>query len=124
LPYENYTVGQTLVLDKLYYDFDEWDIRPDAATELDKVVRMLKKNPTMKLELSSHTDFRGDDDYNHKLSQKRAVSAVNYVIKRGIARNRIRARGYGETKPSVKCTDCTEMQHQQNRRTEITILSL
>jgi outer membrane protein OmpA-like peptidoglycan-associated protein len=98
---------------------------PDAAKELDKLVQTLSDNPTVRIELSSHTDCRGKDAYNLSLSEKRAKSAVEYLIKQGIAADRLAFKGYGETKPveSCDCAKCTEDQHQANRRTEFKVLS-
>lgn len=118
-------VDQVVRLDNIYYDLAKWNIRPDAAVELDKLVQTLNDNPSVKIELSSHTDCRGGDDYNMRLSEKRAKSAVDYLIKQGIATNRLTAKGYGETKPveTCECSKCTEEQHQANRRTEFKVLS-
>ncbi|TDG37636.1 OmpA family protein [Pedobacter changchengzhani] len=77
----------------------------------------------MKIEISSFTDSRGSGDYNLELSQKRAQSVVSYLINRGIDRGRMIAKGYGESKPVVDCVECTEAQHQQNRRTEFKLIS-
>nr|WP_044199750.1 OmpA family protein [Dyadobacter tibetensis] len=115
-------LNKTFVLDNIYYDLNKYNIRPDAALELDKLVQILKDNPTMKIELSSHTDARATDSYNMTLSQNRAESAVNYLISRGIDADRMVAQGYGERElliPNAK----TEEEHQKNRRTEFTILS-
>ena len=118
-------VDQVVRLDNIYYDLAKWNIRPDAAVELDKLVQTLNDNPSVKIELSSHSDCRGNDAYNLNLSQKRAKSAVDYLIKQGIAKDRLTAKGYGETKPveTCECTKCTEEQHQANRRTEFKVLS-
>ncbi|MFN3405115.1 MAG: OmpA family protein [Cytophagaceae bacterium] len=116
-------VGVVIVIDNIYYDFNKWDIRPDAAEELDKIVEVLVNNPDIKMELGSHTDERGSADYNRKLSQKRAQSAVNYIISKGIAKDRITAKGYGEDKPLVKNAS-TEEDHQRNRRTEFTVTNV
>lgn len=112
-------------LDNIYYDVAKWNIRKDAGAELDKLVQTLSDNPTVTIELSSHTDCRGKDAYNLSLSEKRAQSAVEYLIKQGIAKDRLIAKGYGETKPveSCECAKCTEEQHQANRRTEFKVLS-
>lgn len=117
-------VDQVVRLDNIYYDLAKWNIRPDAAVELDKLVQTLNDNPTVKIELSSHTDCRGKDAYNMSLSEKRAKSAVDYLIKQGIARDRLRYKGYGETRPveTCECAKCTEEQHQANRRTEFKVL--
>jgi outer membrane protein OmpA-like peptidoglycan-associated protein/tetratricopeptide (TPR) repeat protein len=118
-------VDQVVRLDNIYYDLAKWNIRPDAAKELDKLVQTLSDNPTVRIELSSHTDCRGKDAYNLSLSEKRAKSAVEYLIKQGIAADRLAFKGYGETKPveSCDCAKCTEDQHQANRRTEFKVLS-
>ena len=118
-------VDQVVRLDNIYYDLAKWNIRPDAAVELDKLVETLNDNPTVKIELSSHTDCRGKDAYNLSLSEKRAKSAVEYLIKQGIAKDRLTAKGYGETKPVevCECSKCTEAEHQANRRTEFKVLS-
>jgi outer membrane protein OmpA-like peptidoglycan-associated protein len=111
--------------DNIYYDFDESAIRPSAARELDQLVEIMKNNPTLNIELSSHTDARGDNPYNQALSQRRAESAVEYIKQRGIAADRITARGYGETRLVNDCSDgveCSEAQHQNNRRTAFTVV--
>jgi outer membrane protein OmpA-like peptidoglycan-associated protein len=119
--------GAVIRLDNVYYDFDKFDIRSDAAEELDKVVDWMKKYLTLEIELGSHTDARGSDDYNMRLSQKRAEAAVVYIISKGIAGGRIKAQGYGETMLVNQCADgveCTDGEHQENRRTEIKITRL
>ncbi|WP_353723172.1 OmpA family protein [Dyadobacter sp. 676] len=115
-------LNKTFVLENIYYDLDKYNIRPDAAAELDKLVQILKDNPTMTIELSSHTDARATDAYNMTLSQNRAESAVAYLNSKGIDADRMVAKGYGERElivPNAK----TEEEHQRNRRTEFTILS-
>lgn len=113
-------------LDNILYDYNKWNIRPDAALELDKLVATLLDNPNVKIELSSHTDCRGKDAYNMGLSEKRAKSAVDYIISKGIGKDRIRSKGYGKSKPEVdcECAKCSEEQHQRNRRTEFKVLDL
>jgi len=121
-----FEVGKTFELENIYYDFDKHNIRPDAAAILDELVRTLRDNPTLKIELSSHTDSRGSDAYNMALSQRRAQSAVDYLVSRGISRDRMEAKGYGETKLVNRCTNgvaCSAAEHQANRRTEVTVLS-
>ena len=113
-------------LSNIYYDFNKWDIRPDAAKVLDTLVVMLNENPNIKVEIGSHTDSRGSDSQNLNLSQKRAQSVVNYLVAHGIDTKRLTAKGYGETHLVNNCSngvDCTEEQHQQNRRTTFKILS-
>src|SRR5690606_11147338 len=120
-----FQVGQTFELENTYYDFDKHNIRPDAAALLDELVRTLRDNPTLKIELSSHTDSRGSNAYNEALSQRRAQSAVDYLVSRGIARDRMVAKGYGETRLVNRCADgvpCSREEHQANRRTEVTVL--
>lgn len=113
-----------IVLENIYYDLDKWDIRPDAAKELDKLAEVLVANPTIKIELSSHTDSRESLKYNQLLSERRAQAAVDYLISKGIAKDRLTAKGYGKTRLVNQCTDgvsCPEEMHQQNRRTEFRI---
>ncbi|MEC8885306.1 MAG: OmpA family protein, partial [Bacteroidota bacterium] len=111
-------------LEKIYFDFDKANIRPDAAVTLDKLVDLMKKYPEMDIEVASHTDQRGSDSYNLALSQRRAQSTVDYVVSKGIDRNRLKAKGYGETDPIHACPsgDCTEAQFDENRRSEFTLL--
>lgn len=118
-------VDQVVRLENIFYDYNKWDIRPDAAIELDKLVQTLVDNPTVTIELSSHTDCRGKDAYNQSLSQKRAKSAVDYLISKGIAAERLKSKGYGESKPSEACAceKCSDDEHQRNRRTEFKVLS-
>ncbi|MCB0663228.1 MAG: OmpA family protein [Saprospiraceae bacterium] len=126
-PKSPYSNGEIITLKNLYYDFDKWNIRPDAAKELDNVVEIMKSHPGMEVELASHTDSRGNDVYNLSLSQKRAESAVNYIISKGIQSYRISAKGYGESQLVNECVNganCDENEHQANRRTEIKIISL
>jgi outer membrane protein OmpA-like peptidoglycan-associated protein/tetratricopeptide (TPR) repeat protein len=118
-------VDQVVRLDNIFYDYNKWNIRPDAAMELDKLVQTLEDNPTVRIELSSHTDCRGKDAYNLSLSEKRAKSAVEYLISKGISKTRLVSKGYGESKPTETCVceKCSEEQHQRNRRTEFKVLS-
>ena len=119
-------VDQVVRLENIFYDLNKSDIRPDAALELDKLVATLLENPTVEIELSSHTDCRGKDAYNLSLSQRRAKSAVDYLISKGIPKDKLKSKGYGETMPTsdCKCEQCTEEEHEQNRRTEFKVLSL
>ena len=117
--------GDIIRIDNIYYDLDKSAIRPDAAAELDKTLDLFKKYPTLKIELRSHTDCRAPDDYNMKLSQRRAQAAVTYLISRGVDPKQLVAKGYGETMPVNKCVDgvpCSDAEHQANRRTEFKIL--
>ncbi len=124
---EKVEVGQKFVMENIYYDFDKWDILPESEIELDKLVKVMNDNPSWKVELGSHTDCRGSDSYNEVLSQKRSDSAVAYIIGQGIAKDRIIAKGYGESQLVNKCDDgvsCTEAEHRKNRRTEFKILEM
>lgn len=120
LTLDQIVLDKAIVLDNIYYDLDKANIREDAAIELDKLVKILEDNPEIKIELSSHTDSRADDDYNLSLSQRRADSAVAYIITKGIDQSRMRARGYGETQLIIKDAQ-TEEEHQVNRRTEFKV---
>ena len=127
IPLQQLQVGQTIKLENIYYDFDKASLRDSSKLELNKLIGFLEENPTISIELSSHTDSRGRDEYNLDLSQRRAQTVVDYLIESGIDTERIVAKGYGETKPVVACPDpkdCTKEQHQLNRRTEFTILSI
>lgn len=116
---------QEIVLENIYYDFDRWEIREDAEPTLNELAANLKLNPQISIQLSSHTDCRGIDRYNEDLSQKRAQSAVDYLIAQGIDASRLSAKGYGESQLAVDCicSRCTEEEHQENRRTTFKILN-
>jgi hypothetical protein len=121
-------IGKRFQLNNIYYDFDKWAIRPEAANTLDKLAVFLKDNPGITVELGSHTDARGSDDYNLSLSDKRAKSAVDYLVaSQSIDFEKITSKGYGETQLVNKCDDgqsCSENEHQMNRRTEIKITGI
>lgn len=124
---EKVEVGQKFVMDNIFYDFDKWDILAESEIELNKLVKVLNENPSWKVELGSHTDSRGSDSYNETLSQKRSDSAVAYIVDKGIAQNRIIAKGYGESQLVNRCkngVECSDDEHRQNRRTEFTILEM
>lgn len=120
---EEVIVDKAIVLKNIYYDYDKADIRPDAAVELDVLVAFLKNNPSVEIELSSHTDSRGDDKYNDALSQARANSAVAYIISKGVDKKRLKAKGYGKRKPVIKNAS-TEAEHESNRRTEFKVTKM
>ena len=111
-----------IVMENIYYDLDKADIRPDAAIELDKLAQLMRDNPEIEIELASHTDDRAPDDYNLDLSDRRARSAVQYLVSQGINTTRMVARGYGETQLIIKNAG-TEEEHQINRRTEFKVTS-
>ena len=111
-------------IENIYFDLNKWNIRPDAALELNKLVNLLEINPKIEIELQAHTDSRADDVYNMKLSQRRAKEVVKYLISRGIAKKRLSSEGFGESRLVNKCANnipCTEEEHQQNRRTEFKV---
>lgn len=113
-------VGKTIVLNNVFYDFDKATLRPESSSELDALVQLLKDNATLHIELGSHTDDKGADDYNLKLSDARAASVVAYLVGKGIALERLMVKGYGESAPVA--TNETEEGRQQNRRTEFKVL--
>ena len=122
-------LGELISLNPIYFDFNKSTIRPDAALELDKIIKILNDNPKMSIELGSHTDCRGTKDYNMKLSSSRAKSSVNYIKKRIVNPKRITGKGYGETKLKNNCScegevdsTCSEEEQQLNRRTEFIIV--
>jgi outer membrane protein OmpA-like peptidoglycan-associated protein/tetratricopeptide (TPR) repeat protein len=112
-----------VVLNDVFFEFDKSNVTREGAFELDKLVEAMKKNANMVIMVKGHTDSRGSDQYNMNLSNRRAKSAVQYIISRGIAKARISGQGYGESQPKVACGDnCTEEQHAQNRRSEFLIV--
>ena len=113
-------VGKTIVLNNVFYDFDKASLQTKSYVELDLLTQLLAQNPTLRIELGSHTDNKGTDDYNQRLSDARATSVVDYLIRKGIARERLVAKGYGETAPVA--TNDTDEGRQQNRRTEFKVL--
>lgn len=118
-------LNKTFVLDNIYYDFDKWDILPESGIELNKLIKIMNDNPDIKVELGSHTDSRGSDSYNERLSQKRSDSAVGYIIRNGIPNDKIVAKGYGESKLVNECINgvkCSDAEHRKNRRTEFKII--
>lgn len=124
--YEIYSTEEAIRLNNIYYDYNDDKILPSAEGDLTLIYDLMKQYPDMVIELSSHTDARGDDDYNMKLSQRRANSAKNWLVKKGIAGDKIQAVGYGETKILNKCVndiECTDDEHRFNRRTEFKIVS-
>lgn len=141
-------IDKPIELPNIFYDFGKWDLRPESMVSLDKLVETLNDNPNVTIELMSHTDSRDTEEYNLQLSQKRAQSVVDYLIGKGIARERLTARGYGETNPKVVDASMVqdspflktgttlteqyintlandeqkEIAHQINRRTEFKVL--
>lgn len=111
---------------QIHFDYDLWYLRKDVRSRLEVVIRIMNEYPDMKIEVGTHTDNRGDEKYNLELSQKRANSVKEFLVDNGISEDRITAIGYGESKPLVSCqpeNDCSEQDHEQNRRCEFTILN-
>jgi len=113
--------GTKVILKNIFFDYDKATLRPESYPELDRVVELLNQNPNLKVEISGHTDSKGSDEYNLKLSQLRAKSVVDYIISKGIPANKLIAKGYGETQPID--TNDTEEGRQNNRRVEFKVLS-
>lgn len=119
--------GSVMVLENIYYDFDKHFIRKGAAQELDALAQLMRKYPSMEVQLIAHTDSRGKDDYNLDLSRKRADSARRYLIQKGIEGHRVDAFGYGEREVRNKCrngVNCSDEEHQYNRRTEVKVMRI
>ena len=118
--------NKEIVLENIFYDFNKFFIRDDAKPSLIELAALLTENPEISIELSSHTDCRGPNAYNQKLSQQRAQAAVDYIINLGINSARINAKGYGESLPvaTCDCDNCSEEEHQENRRTSFRITKI
>ncbi len=113
-----------LKINTIYFDYDKSEIRRDAAIELDKAIKILKKYPKLIVEFGAHCDSRGPDSYNDLLSDRRAKSTVDYMVANGISRSQLTGKGYGERRLTNKCSNgikCTEKEHEKNRRTEFVI---
>ena len=120
-------LAKVLNIKEIYFDLDKSDIRPDAAVELAKIVEVMREYPKMKIDIRSHTDSRGADSYNLKLSDRRAKATLEWIVKQGIDRKRLKAKGYGETRLVNGCSNgvpCTEEEHQENRRSEFIVVAM
>lgn len=118
-------LAKLLQLSTIYFDFDKYDVRPDAEIEIQKVIAAMEKYPSLRLKVTSHTDSQGDDAYNLWLSQKRAEATSAYMVSKGISRNRLQEEGFGETRLVNHCGNgvkCSREEHQLNRRSEFLIL--
>lgn len=117
--------GKTQIkINPIYFDFDKWNIRPDAALELNNVLDLMKKHPDMQLKIGAHTDARGSDEYNLKLSHKRAKSVLEYLTSQGVLENRLKSEGFGESQPLNNCVEpnmCSEADYGINRRSEFVL---
>lgn len=121
IPYSN---NGSYNLNNIYYDFNKASLRPEAKEELNKLIRILEENPHIRIQIGSYCDSRGSDSYNLNLSNRRAQSVVNYLIERGVSKKRLSYKGFGENGILNGCNngvDCTEEQHQQNRRTDFQV---
>jgi len=126
----NMIPGGDVVIEGIEYDLDKSTLRPKSKEILDNIYNMLKNNENLSIELNSHTDTRGSDTYNMKLSQARAQSCVDYLISKGIAKERLIPKGYGESKPLISDAEIAkfankdeqEAQHQHNRRTAFRVI--
>ena len=105
----------------IFFDFDKATLRPESTNELERLTKLLNDVPTLKIEISGHTDSKGPDEYNKTLSNNRAKAVLDYLVKAGIAANRLTSVGYGEEQPIS--TNDTDEGRQLNRRTEFKILS-
>lgn len=123
---KHYEIGKPIILKDIYYDFDKATLRSQSLIVLDTVVAIMLDNPNIIIEMSAHTDSKGKDVYNMKLSQKRAQACVDYLVSKGIATSRMIAKGYGETRPIAPNTLSGEKDNpegrQLNRRTEFKVL--
>lgn len=120
-------LAKTFGIRIIYFDLDKSFIREDAAFELEKILDVMKKYPTMKIDVRSHTDSRASFEYNDALSDRRAKSTIEWLVKNGVDENRLTGKGYGERELVNKCADgidCTEAEHQENRRSQFIIISL
>jgi len=120
-------LGKCFGIKMIYFDLDKYNIRTEAALDLEKILDVLTQNPTMKLDIRSHTDSRASFKYNEVLSENRAKSTINWLVKNGVDSTRLTGKGYGETQLVNKCSDdvkCTEEEHQLNRRSEFIITGL
>jgi outer membrane protein OmpA-like peptidoglycan-associated protein len=114
-------VGSNIILKNIFFDYNKYDLRPQSKIELENIYSILTAYPSMVIEISGHTDSFGSDAYNQTLSEKRAQAVVDYLINKGIDKNRLVAKGFGKTKNIA--TNETEEGRQLNRRTEFKILS-
>lgn len=124
---EPISVGTVIILENIYYDFNKSAIRSGEARDLEALAKLMKRYPSMEVELGAHTDSRGENDYNLKLSLKRAESAKRFLLRQGIKSHRIQVFGYGEAYPRNHCvdgTECDEQEHSFNRRTEVKVTKI
>lgn len=121
-PVEVIITDKEVLLNPVFFDFDKSNITEQGANELNKLVTVMKNHPTMVIFVKSHTDSKGSAAYNLRLSEQRAQATVQYLISKGVEKERISGKGFGNTEPKINCTNCTEEQHAQNRRSEFIII--
>ena len=124
---KNLAVGSKIVLRNIFFDLDKATLRMESTAELNRLIKLMNDVPTLKIELGGHTDSRGSDTYNQQLSERRAQAVVDYLTKAGISGDRLKYAGYGETQLVNGCSNgvnCSDDQHQENRRTEFKVLAL
>ena len=117
--------GQLTIIENIYFDYQKWELGPQAIVTLNKVAGIMQKTPDISILLIAHTDSRGTGEFNMELSQKRAQAAVDYIVAKGISKSRLTAKGMGESQLANKCKDgieCSEEEHAQNRRTEFKVM--
>ena len=120
-------LAKVFEIKEIKFDYNKANIRPDAAVELTKIVEVMREYPKMKIDIRSHTDSRGADSYNLKLSDRRAKATLEWIVKQGIDRKRLKAKGYGETRLVNGCSNgvpCTEEEHQEDRRSEFIVVAM
>ena len=122
VPLKPIKVGQSIVLNNIFYDTDKYDLKNESRIELGKLISFLEKNPKIKFEISGHTDSIGTKQYNQVLSEKRARSVFDYLLVKGVAISRMTSKGYGDSKPVTK--NNTEEGRSRNRRTEFMVNSI
>ena len=122
IPIQPIITETEVILQPIYFEYDQSNITAQGTEELDKLVKVMNQLPALVINATSHTDSRGSDSYNLKLSDRRAKSTVQYILSKGISKDRITGTGMGETQPKVACTACTEEEHAQNRRSEFLII--
>jgi outer membrane protein OmpA-like peptidoglycan-associated protein len=120
-------LAKLLNISIIYFDLDKWNIRPNAPEDLEKIIAVMNQYPTMTIAIRSHTDSRQTHKYNKQLSDKRAKATLEFMVYNGIARNRLTAKGFGETQLLNNCADnqpCSEEEHQKNRRSEFIVIKM
>ena len=113
-------IGKKMTLKNIFFDFDKATLKKQSFIELNHVAQFMRENPTVRIELSGHTDYKGSDEYNMTLSTDRAKAALEYLAKKGVPRSRMEYKGYGKTQPIAD--NKTEEGRAINRRTEIMII--